>query len=85
MVHVKSNGPSNAKKTEQLLIVTRQILQLVNQPILDLYLTGNRVDRGTQRQFSENICSEDDLRSRVFGAFVVKFLACLPLLGFSNV
>ena len=44
MVHVKSNGPSNAKKTEQLLIVTRQILQLVNQPILDLYLTGNRVE-----------------------------------------
>ena len=23
--------------------------------------------RGTQRQFSENICSEDDLRSRIFG------------------
>ena len=23
--------------------------------------------RGTQRQFSENICSEDDLRSRSFG------------------
>ena len=35
---------------------------------------------GTQRQFSENICSEDDLRSRIFGTFVVKFLACLPLL-----
>ena len=34
--------------------------------------------RGTQRQFSENICSEDDLRSRIFGTFVVKFLACLP-------
>ena len=32
--------------------------------------------RGTQRQFSENICSEDDLRSRIFGTFVVKFLAC---------
>ena len=32
--------------------------------------------------FRENICSEDDLRSR---AFVVKFLACLPLLGFSNI
>ena len=44
MVHVKPNGPSNAKKTEQLLIVTRQILQHVNQPILDLYLTGNRVE-----------------------------------------
>ena len=40
--------------------------------------------RGTQRQFSENICSEEDLRSRIFGTFVVKFLACLPLLGFSN-
>ena len=40
--------------------------------------------RGTQRQLLENICSEDDLRSRIFGTFVVKFLACLPLLGFSN-
>ena len=37
--------------------------------------------RGTQRQFSENICSEDDLRSRIFGTFLVKFLVCLPLLG----
>ena len=28
--------------------------------------------------FSENICSEDDLRSRIFGTFVVNFLlACL--------
>ena len=41
--------------------------------------------RGTQRQFSENICSEDDLRSRIFGKFVVKFLACLPLLVLSNI
>ena len=41
--------------------------------------------RGTQRQFSENICSEDDLKSRIFGTFVVKFLACLPPLGFSNI
>ena len=41
--------------------------------------------RGTQRQFSENICSEDDLKSRIFGTFVVKFLACLPLLRFSNI
>ena len=39
---------------------------------------------GTRRQFSENICPEDDLRSRIFGTFVEKFLACLPLLGFSN-
>ena len=35
--------------------------------------------------FRENICSEDDLTSRIFGAFVVKFLAYLPLLGFSNI
>ena len=28
--------------------------------------------------FSENICSEDDLRSSIFGTLVVKFLACLP-------
>ena len=35
--------------------------------------------------FREKICSEDDLRSRIFGAFVVTFLACLPLLGFSNI
>ena len=42
----------------------------------------HKVARGTQRQFLENICSEDDLRSRIFKTFVVKFLACLPLLGF---
>ena len=41
--------------------------------------------RGTRRQFSENICSEEDLRSRIFGTFIVKFLASLPLLGFSNI
>ena len=44
-----------------------------------------QVAGGTQRQFLENICSEDDLRSRIFGTFVVKFIACLPLLGFSNI
>ena len=37
-------------------------------------------------QFSENICSEDDtVRSRIFGTFVVKCLACLPFLRFSNI
>ena len=35
--------------------------------------------------FQKNICSEDDLRSRIFETFVVKFLACLPFLGFSNI
>ena len=35
--------------------------------------------------FRENICSEDYLRTRIFGTFVVKFFACLPFLGFSNI
>ena len=35
------------------------------------------ISQGTQRQFY-NICSEDHLRSRIFGTFVVKCLACLP-------
>ena len=35
--------------------------------------------------FRNNICSEDDLRSRIFETFVAKFLACLPLLRFSNI
>ena len=35
--------------------------------------------------YRKNICSEDDSRSRIFETFVVKFLACLPLLGFSNI
>ena len=47
--------------------------------------TAVLLDRDTQRQFSENICLEEDLRSRIFGAFIAKFLACLPLLGFSNI
>ena len=40
--------------------------------------------KDTERQLKKNICSEDDLRSRIFETFVVKFLACLPLPGFSN-
>ena len=35
--------------------------------------------------FRKNICSQDDLRSRIFGSFFVRFVACLPLLGFSNI
>ena len=46
---------------------------------------GAALSSGTQRQFLENTCSEGDLRSRIFGTFVVKFLVCLPLLGFSNI
>ena len=46
---------------------------------------NSQTDRGTQREFSGNICSEYDLRSRIFETFFVKFLACLLLLGFSNI
>ena len=49
------------------------------------HFTRHITSRGTQPQFSENIYSEDDLRSRIFGTFVVKLLACLPLLRFSNI
>ena len=52
---------------------------------IQILLRANANIRGTQRQFSENICSEDDLRSRIFGTCVVKFLACMPVLGFSNI
>ena len=52
--------------------------------VTSFILLGFRATR-TQRQFLENICLEDDLRSRIFRIFVVKFLACLPLLGFSYI
>ena len=35
--------------------------------------------------FRKSVYSEDDLRSRIFGTFVVKSLTYLPLLGFSNI
>ena len=57
----------------------------LNREPVPLISERSRCDRGTQGQFSENICSEDNLRSRIFGTFFVKFLACLPLLGFLNI
>ena len=50
-----------------------------------LKLYKNIIVRGTQRQFSEIICSENDLRSRIFGTFLAKFIDYLPLLEFSNI
>ena len=49
------------------------------------YQTFGHKSGAPNGNFRENICSEDDLRSRIFGAFVVKFLACLLLLGFSSI
>ena len=69
------------KADEKLLIST----SLISPGKIILFDQAFDTVRGTKRQFSENICWEDDLRSRIFGTFVVKFLACLPLLGFSNI
>ena len=49
-------------------------------------LTERAITTGAPNDnFRKNICSENDLRSRIFGTFVVKFLACLSLLGFSDI
>ena len=58
---------------------------LLKDGFVDEELVFAAITQGHQHQFSENICSEDDLRSGIFGTFFVKFLACLPLLGFSNI
>ena len=58
------------------------------QPLLHnqgVSLVGYLKSGAPNDNFRKNICSEYDLRSRVFETFVVKFLACLPLLGFSNI
>ena len=56
-----------------------------NSPIDFRNFTISLLIRVTQRQCLENICSEHDLRSRIFGKFVLKLIACLPFLGFSNI
>ena len=49
------------------------------RPVGSTFDSNVAFHRGTQRQFLENIGLEDDLRSRIFGTFVVKFIACLPV------
>ena len=69
-----------------LLFMGHKKQKIQNSSLRKLMLTTlltSSLLKGTQRQFLENICQEDDLRSRIFGTFV-KFLACLLLLGFSN-
>ena len=78
--------------TEVILLVTsalrvKRLMKLSNQMMRQTE-TGRAYQQPSgapNDNFRENICSEDDLRSRIFGKFVVKFLACLPLLGFSNI
>ena len=67
-----------------------QVVRFFNLNIFDsLYRNANFLPVNStgapNDNFRKNICSEDDLRSRIFGTFIVKFLACLPLLGFSNI
>ena len=55
-----------------------------NRHLPFLWIQCNRTGAPNDN-FRKITCSEDDLRSRIFGSFSVKFLACLPLLGFSNI
>ena len=71
--------------TQAILKFEYLLPPLLSYPLGGLPRDSKTNNRGTQRQFLENICSEDDLRSGIFGTFVVKFLACLPFLGFSNI
>ena len=75
----------NACKTFWIEDIKEELFKLVitlNDQIK--YSSPKKNVGSTQRRVLKNICSEDDLRSRIFVTFVVKFLACLPLLGFSN-
>ena len=70
----------------QLSTLTRRAIInciVINTTVMVCFISPDHF-RGIQRQFLENISSEDDFRSRIFGTFVFKFLACLPLLRFSN-
>ena len=50
-----------------------------------IYVITVKFSGAPNDNFRKNICSEDDLRSRILETFVVTFLACLPLLGSSNI
>ena len=70
-----------AKTTIAIVIMLNNITRMLNLKAL----ATTTVSGAPNDNFRKNICSEDDLGSRIFETFVVKFLACLPLLGFSNV
>ena len=78
------NLDSTYWKTSNLVQVSHLVLKNENRNKNNCK-TRIEIQERKKGNFRENICSEDDLRSRIFGAFVVKFLACLPLLGFSNI
>ena len=68
--------------SNQQSVVLRSFLRLLrhslsSQPTRAYVKHLHLLFRGTQRQFLENICSEDDLRSRIFGNICCK-ISCLP-------
>ena len=71
-------------------LIRGKIRRILNKMQTVLYkrfmsLAATRLSGAPKDNFRKNVCSEDDLRSRIFRTFVVKFLACLPLLGFSDI
>ena len=82
-VHVKRSVILTDRLGPDILLVLTMKRQVLHRTLCNkLYIKLSF--RGNQRQFSENIRSKDCLRSRIFGTFVVEFLACLPVLGFSK-
>ena len=76
------HGGSKLEENE----TTEADLFIIHDTAVCLHFRLDRLLSGAPNgNFREKICSEDDLRSRIFGTFVVKLLACLPLLGFSNI
>ena len=70
----------NVVRFAGLTLVELGLAKSHNRTIMALGLEG----APDNDNFRRIICSEDDLRSRIFGSFSDKFLACLPLLRFSN-
>ena len=74
------DGDGNEDVKKAIGLITKTTILYVHHTFLYISLQSlhdRDVVRGTQRQSSENICSEDDLRTRIFGTFFVKF-SCLP-------
>ena len=65
---------SVSKSDEKLLISA----SLISPGKIILFDQAFDTVRGTKRQFSENICWEDDLRSRILGAFKISYLPASP-------
>ena len=74
-----------------LLFKGNKAFSYIQQLLLDFFSgigafrKNARLSAAPNDNFRKIICSGDDLRSRIFESFSVKFLACLPLLGFSNI